>query len=164
MWKLREKQTVKTVLKVLTHLEQQLVLGDSLDGFDQVITDGHPTADLMLDLLQVKENVLTAHFQHETLFKKPSLKEQKTVGSIIYDQNKTIIKTDRVYYQYFRTNFKEINLKTWEPKCRAVLPQKKSRTRWRWTLTWACSDSKLCTCVVDAPADTDKLLVCHEMW
>lgn len=35
-------------------LQQQLVLGDSLDGFDQVITDRHPAADLMLDLLQAK--------------------------------------------------------------------------------------------------------------
>ena len=35
-----------------TDLEQQLVLGDPLDWFDQVITDRHPTADLMLDFLQ----------------------------------------------------------------------------------------------------------------
>ncbi len=38
--------------KVLTDLQQQLVLCDSLDGFDQIITDRHPAADLMLDLLQ----------------------------------------------------------------------------------------------------------------
>lgn len=38
--------------EAVADLQQQLVLCDSLDGFDQIITDGHPAADLVLDLLQ----------------------------------------------------------------------------------------------------------------
>lgn len=33
-----------------------------------------------------------------------------------------------------------------------VLPRRRSRTRWRWTLTSACSDNKPRTCGDDAPA------------
>lgn len=33
------------------HLEQQLIFGDTLYGFDQVIADGHPRVDLLLDFL-----------------------------------------------------------------------------------------------------------------
>lgn len=37
---------------MVTDLQQKLVLCDSLDGFNKIITDGHSAADLMLDFLQ----------------------------------------------------------------------------------------------------------------
>lgn len=38
-----------------TYLQQQLVFGDSLDGFDQEVTDGQPGLDVLLDSLEDTE-------------------------------------------------------------------------------------------------------------
>lgn len=38
------------------YLEQQLVFGDSLDGFDEEVTDGQPGLDVLLDSLEDGEH------------------------------------------------------------------------------------------------------------
>lgn len=38
------------------YLEQQLVFGDPLDGFDEEVTDGQPGLDVLLDSLEDREH------------------------------------------------------------------------------------------------------------